>query len=138
MGIKLLTGGPQKSLIKVLVIALLTFGVLWYWKNHAKTAPKASVLGNSIHLPGQVKGVDSIFNNLIDKTQSLVGSPVVKSASSSGSVLGTATQVVQQIVQKPASAVSDFVIDKTVSGVISQIDKLPKPQQEEIKKKICE
>lgn len=138
MGIKLLTGGPQKSLIKVLVIALLTFGVLWYWKNHAKTAPKASVLGNSIHLPGQIRGIESIFNGLIDKTQGVVSTPEAKSASSSGSVLGTATEVIQQIVQKPASAVSDFVIDKTVSGVISQIDKLPKPQQEEIRKKICE
>lgn len=138
MGIKLLSGGPQRSLVKVLVVALLTFGVLWYWKNYAKTAPKASVLGKSIHLPGQVKGVDSIFNNLIDKTEGIVGNSAAKSASSSGSVLGTATQVVQQFIQKPAVAVSDFVVDKTVSTVVSQIDKLPKPQQEEIKKKICE
>lgn len=68
-----------------------------------------------------------IADNLIGKSKETVGD-----------VLGTATDLVGEIASNSASAVSDFIIDKTTAPFIDQINKLPPDQREQIKKNICE
>ncbi len=55
----------------------------------------------------------------------------------SGSVLGTATSYVSDMTSKSADKVSDIVIENTASSIVKQVDKLPKKQQEELKKALC-
>lgn len=54
-----------------------------------------------------------------------------------GSVLGTATEYMSDIASKSAGTVEGFVIDSTVGGIVKQVDKLPKKQQEDIRKALC-
>ena len=54
-----------------------------------------------------------------------------------GSVLGSATAYVSDFTSKNAEKVGDFVVDNTASSIIKQVDKLPKKQQEELKKALC-
>lgn len=54
-----------------------------------------------------------------------------------GSVLGTATEYMSNIASKSAGTVEGLVIDSTVAGIVKQVDKLPKKQQEDIRKALC-
>ena len=54
-----------------------------------------------------------------------------------GSVLGTATEYVSDIASKSAGTVEGFVVDSTVGGIVKQVEKLPKKQQEDIKEALC-
>ena len=54
-----------------------------------------------------------------------------------GSVLGTATEYVSDVASKSAEKVGEMVIDSSVAGIMKQVDKLPKKQQEDIKNALC-
>jgi hypothetical protein len=54
-----------------------------------------------------------------------------------GSVLGTATAYVSDIASQSANKVGEMVIDNTASGIMKQVEKLPKEQQKEIKNALC-
>lgn len=54
-----------------------------------------------------------------------------------GSVLGTATAYMSDIASKSAGTVEGLVVDSTVTGIVKQVDKLPKKQQEDIRKALC-
>lgn len=54
-----------------------------------------------------------------------------------GSVLGTATKLVQTAAASAADRVSTFVLDNAVSGLIKQYDKLSDNQKKTIQKYVC-
>lgn len=54
-----------------------------------------------------------------------------------GSVLGTATKIVQSAAASAADRVSTFVLDNAVSGLIKQYDKLSDNQKKTIQKYVC-
>lgn len=61
-----------------------------------------------------------------------------KSTEVGGSVLGVAAELVDDTKEDVSSTVTKTIVDVTVNSLISQIEKLPGVQKDEVKKYICE
>lgn len=72
------------------------------------------------------KSVTRISENYLTKAQDLVSE-----------VINTTAENVQHAASAEAKKISGLVIDSTIGNLLKQIDKLPEPQQEEVKKYIC-
>lgn len=121
---------PTTSLIlRIVVLGVLLLAGFSYVRSKQQqlNSTKSTVLGaQNSEDPSVHKLVDAITEegkkNLTDL---------------GGSVLGTATNTIQETLQSATQGISSTVISNTVSIIMGEIDKLPKEQKEEIKQNLC-
>jgi apolipoprotein N-acyltransferase len=125
---------PIRPIVKIVLVAsLVTIGLVL--GAIASTKSKKNM--------EEIKGdfvQKSVTQNTKQKEDSIINTAkktVADTQARTGSVLGTATQFVSETVSKAADTVSSLVTQNTGEEIKKQMDKLPKKQQEELKKEIC-
>lgn len=117
----------------VIITSLIAGGIIFNtaWMSR-KNTDKENVLGNE----SERKKI--AVTPMEKKVEEWVDGTVSKTEKTAGSVLGELTQTVIDTATQSAQKATDFVFDSTVGSIVKQVEKLPKSQQEQIKKEICE
>lgn len=133
------TKTDRSALIKVLfLVTLVATGILLDKIYLNKPQKINNILGKpqEIKLQIQEKTIEVGLDRPVQEN-SLVKNSIKKTEEMGGVVLGEATAAISKLASDAGSFVSDIIYSNSIGKVVDQIDKLPKDQQERIRKQIC-
>ncbi len=113
------------------ISALIVVAIIFNRTRGKEAKPQSEVLGQTKTNPISLDSLQTGAKNLLDQAAN-------QTEETLGDVLGQAQTFAEQTASKSASSVSDFIFDNTVGSIIKQIDKLPRDQQEDIRRNICQ
>lgn len=125
--IKKLNSGSLKLKL-LLIVGMVVTGILFQRLVLNSQKKDNDVLGSSKN--ESKASVSSLRRSLTDE----VGQQVNEIKDN---VLGTATSLVGKKIDETKDKIADTVFQGTAKGISDQIDKLPKEQQDELKKYLC-
>ncbi len=135
MGVKPLEK-PDKSLyIRVGIVIFLVIVGLTINLIRNKQMKSKEVLGTekSVEVDKPIS-TEEVYN----RGKAIANDVVTQSENVLSNVLGEVTSYVSGVASQSAETVSNYVFDNTVGNFIKQINKLPKEQQEDIKRNLCQ
>lgn len=118
-----------------LIVVLVVVGLLisFFRKNPQADTKKVLGVQKSVLSDKEIS-----FDNVYNRGQEIANDVIVQSENVLGDVLGEVTHYVSGVASQSADVVSNYVFDNTVGNLIKQIEKLPKDQQEDIKRNLCQ
>lgn len=135
MIIKPLETKPDRSALfkAVFLVTVITAGILLDKIFLKKSQDIPSILGKTQEIKLQTQ------EKIVKKVQEsdLINDSVKKAEEVGGTILGEATNTLNELTSDAGSFVSDVIYNSSIGKVVEQIDKLPKDQQEKIREQIC-